>query len=377
MEYLLSNISYKNDVSEPANLYEIDLVKQWLNLSPGTIVDTVNSGTITILNAGIFNKHEGPDIKAAILIINNKVVKGSIECHICTSDWYKHNHHQNPAYQSVILHIVRRLNDGIITPTIPTALLKLDNNNSIECSLNIINKSPQLINTIIDNSHNRWINKVNLYNGYHDNPEQLKKLLIINSFRILGAGGNKTQFAQLANSINYKKIRYFNLEESEQYLWNTSLQLTIKWVKRGIRPAQQPQNRMKLAAELIYYFSNLNFDRLPSFNNVTNLLTTNFPSAGGISVRSELLGNIIIPFYAARALYLNKIGNYQKYYEIWNCLKIQNIYRKFVRRFRNIIDLSQLKSFPMLQGLIAIDNNWCSKHLCHLCPLKEKSYVVS
>ncbi len=377
MKYSLSNVAYKNDVSEPTNLYEIDLVKQWLSLSPGTIIDATNSGSITIVNTGLLNKHEGPDIKNAILIINGKVVQGPIECHISASDWYKHNHHKNKAYQSVILHVVRKLNDGIITPTVPTVLLKLDNHYFTECSLNNINKSFHLIDTIIDNSHNRWIDKINIYNGYHDNQKQLKRLLITNSFRIIGAGGNKTQFAQLANSINYKKIRYFNLEESEQYLWDTSVQLKINWVKRGIRPAQQPQNRMKLAVELIDYFSNLNFNRLASFNNVKTFLTTDFPSTGGIGIQTELLGNIIIPFYAARALYLNKIDDYQKYYEIWNLLKIQNVYRKFVRRFGNIIDLAQLKSFPMLQGLIAIDNNWCSKYLCHLCPLKEKSYVVN
>ncbi|MCK4903734.1 MAG: hypothetical protein KAS35_03510 [Candidatus Marinimicrobia bacterium] len=139
MVYLLPNISFRNIVSEPSNPYEIDLVKQWLNISPGTNINTVNSGNITIINTGKRNKHEGLDIKDAILIIND----------------------------------------------------------------------------------------------------------------------------------------------------------------------------------------------------------------------------------------------YQNYCEIWNQLKLPNIYRKFTKRFGTIIQSSQLKSFSKLQGLIAIDNNWCSKNLCHLCPLKEKNYVVS
>ena len=48
------------------------------------------------------------------LIINNKIVRGPIECHICTSDWYRHKHHQNSVYGPVILHVVRKLNGGII-----------------------------------------------------------------------------------------------------------------------------------------------------------------------------------------------------------------------------------------------------------------------
>ncbi len=376
MEYLSLNISFRNNVSEPTNLYEIDLVKQWLNISPGTTIDTASSGNITIINGGKRNKHEGPDIKEVILIINDKVVKGAVECHICTSDWYAHKHHQNQAYQSVILHVVREINDGIITPTIPTVILKPSRNYSNECSLNNINKKSYLIDAIIHNSHNRWLDKINIYNGYHDNQKQLNKLLIINSFKILGAGGNKAQFVKLANSINIEKFRYLNLQKNEKYLFDTILRLKIDFVKRGIRPAQQPQNRIKLAAELIHYFSNLDLNRRPSFIDVNTLLTIDFPSSIGKGIKTELLGNILIPFYAARALYLERIEDYQNYYEIWNQLKLPNVYRKFAKRFGTIIQSSQLKSFSILQGLIALDNNWCSKNLCHICPLKEKNYVV-
>lgn len=44
-----------------------------------------------------------------------------------------------------------------------------------------------------------------------------------------------------------------------EYLQEIDKELEIHWVRRGIRPAQQPQNRMKLAAELIHYFSTINF----------------------------------------------------------------------------------------------------------------------
>ena len=375
MEYLLSDISSRNQASEPTNLYEIDLVKQWLNILPGTTIIAANAGNITVINAGKLNKHEGPDIKDAILIINDKVVKGPIECHISTLDWYRHGHENNPVYQSVILHIVRKLNDGVIIPSIPTILLKPGINNFNDCSLNNINKSTHIINTILHNSHNRWLEKINIYNGYHDNQKQLNKLLIINSFRILGAGGNEQQFVKLVNRINFDKYQYLTLLEGGKCLWKKSLQLEINWVKRGIRPAQQPQNRMKLAVELRHYFSNLDLNGLASFNKVIAHLTTACPSASGTGIQTELLGNVVIPYYAARALYLNKIEDYQNFYEIWNRLKIPNIYRKFAKRFGTIVQSSQLKSFSILQGLIAIDDNWCGKNLCHLCPLKEKNYV--
>ena len=377
MDYLLPNIYCGHNVAEPNKYYEIDLVKQWLNLSAGTTLDTENSGKITIINTGILNKHEGPDIKGAILIINDKIVRGPVECHICTSDWYRHNHQNNPNYQSVILHIVRKINDGNITPAIPTVLLKSDIYFSNGCSLNSYNKSIYLLDTIIHYSHNRWLDNINIYNGYHENRDRIIKILINNSFGILGAGGNKKQFIRLSNSIDYKKFLCLSLQESEKYLWETSLQLNINWVKRGIRPAQQPQYRMKLATEIIHYYYNLNIDKLPNLKNIISSLIAACSGANGKGIQTELLGNVIIPFFAVRALYLNKIEHYQNYYKIWNCLKLPNAYRIFAERFGTILQLTQLKSFSILQGLIAINTDFCSKNLCHLCPLKEKNYDIS
>ena len=373
MNYSLSNISSRDFISEPIKLYEVDLVKQWLNITPGTLIETVNHGTITVINAGLRNRNEGPDIKNATLLINGSIINGPIECHLCTTDWYKHKHQNNSAYKSVILHVVRDINNGIIAPEIPTVLLKVGINNYFECSLNDSNKSSYLYNIIIHNSYPRWLDKINIYDGYHGHHKQLLTILVNNSFRVIGAGGNEEQFLRLASKLRFEKLQYLNENEIEKYLREKSL--TIKWVKRGIRPAQQPSNRFKLASEIIHYFLNLDIEKLPILNNVNVFLSNDFIRSGGLGIQTELLGNIILPFYAARSLYIHNTTDYKKYHEIWNQLKISNAYRKFVKRFGNILHTKQLKSFSVLQGLIAIDNNWCSNNLCHLCPLKGKIYA--
>ncbi len=49
----------------------------------------------------------GPDYQDAILAIGGRaVVGGDIEFHVRSSDWYRHGHHLNPAYNRVILHVV-------------------------------------------------------------------------------------------------------------------------------------------------------------------------------------------------------------------------------------------------------------------------------
>jgi hypothetical protein len=365
MEYLKPHISFRNIVSDSEIHYESDLVKDWFGILPGTTIYTKNSDEITIINTGKHNRHERPDIENALLIINGKVAKGPVECHINACDWLKHGHQNNIAYQKVILHVVRRINNGSITPSIPTIILKLDIQYFFECSINNSNQSSDLNKTIQYYGHNRWLDKINRYSGYHNDQKQLIKLLINNSFRFLGAGGNEEQFSILAKNIDHDKSQYLPSTEYEKYLWETSSRLKINWVKRGIRPAQQPQNRMKLAAELLYLFNNFDLTKVPSYSYISTLLSDECPNLKGTGIKTELLGNILLPFYSARALYFNMIEEYQKFYKMWNGLKLPYSYQKFKNRFQNILLENQLRSFSTLQGLIAIDNDWCSNKLCH------------
>ena len=61
---------------------------------------------IEILSVGQHNRDAGPDFNHARLRINGQEWVGNIEMHIHASDWRKHRHHTNPAYDNVILHIV-------------------------------------------------------------------------------------------------------------------------------------------------------------------------------------------------------------------------------------------------------------------------------
>ncbi len=117
--------------------------------------------------------------------------------------------------------------------------------------------------------------------------------------------------------------------------------------------------------------------RQPCFSKIKLFIALYLPSAPGKGIQTELLWNIIIPFYAVRALYLDKIEDYQNYYEIWDRLKLPYSYQKYAKRFGTTLKTAQIKTFSKLQCLITLDNNWCGKKLCHLCPLKKKHYADS
>ena len=83
--------------------------------------------SISILKAGIWNSDEGPDFVRAEVIIDGQLQVGDIEIHINSSDWYAHEHHLNPRYNRVVLHVVyfnddinlrTRLQDGQRIPTL-------------------------------------------------------------------------------------------------------------------------------------------------------------------------------------------------------------------------------------------------------------------
>ncbi len=61
---------------------------------------------IEIINVGQKNIDAGPDFFNAKVKINNTVWAGNVEVHINSSDWLKHSHNTDKAYDNVILHVV-------------------------------------------------------------------------------------------------------------------------------------------------------------------------------------------------------------------------------------------------------------------------------
>jgi len=64
---------------------------------------------LEIVNPGMQNFDAGPDFINAKIKIENTTWAGNVEMHINSSDWNKHGHQKDKAYNNVILHVV--LND--------------------------------------------------------------------------------------------------------------------------------------------------------------------------------------------------------------------------------------------------------------------------
>lgn len=65
-----------------------------------------NGSQVEVLNVGNHNNDSGPDFFNAKIKINETIWVGNVEMHVNTSDWFKHKHDKDDAYDSIILHVV-------------------------------------------------------------------------------------------------------------------------------------------------------------------------------------------------------------------------------------------------------------------------------
>ncbi|MBT3208786.1 MAG: DUF2851 family protein [Bacteroidetes bacterium] len=92
-------------------------------------IKSTEDRNIEIIDVGTQNFDAGPDFMNSKIKIEGTLWAGSVEIHLKSSDWKKHNHHKNKAYDNVILHLVRFHDEKICRTNgelIETAILDFD-----------------------------------------------------------------------------------------------------------------------------------------------------------------------------------------------------------------------------------------------------------
>ncbi|MDE6288376.1 MAG: DUF2851 family protein [Muribaculaceae bacterium] len=67
---------------------------------------TTQGAPVTVIDPGRRNNDAGPDFFNAKILIDGHMWAGNVEIHVKASDWHRHRHHLDPAYDTVILHVV-------------------------------------------------------------------------------------------------------------------------------------------------------------------------------------------------------------------------------------------------------------------------------
>jgi hypothetical protein len=91
-------------------------------------LETTDGRAVEILEFGVYNLDSGPDFFNAKIKLEDTVWVGNIEMHVFTSDWKKHGHQCDKAYDNVILHVVyeddRYDIPKVANQVVPTVALK-------------------------------------------------------------------------------------------------------------------------------------------------------------------------------------------------------------------------------------------------------------
>ena len=120
---------------------------------------TTNGRLVEVLSPGMHNTDAGPDFVEAKIKIDGAVWVGNVEIHMKSSDWFRHHHDKDKAYENVILHVASVIDcslhypDGKEIPQLQLDIPKHVQENYTELSRNdhhprcrkVVEKLPQMM----------------------------------------------------------------------------------------------------------------------------------------------------------------------------------------------------------------------------------------
>lgn len=80
----------------------------------GTLA-TTDGQEVEVIDPGLHNRHAGPDFFNAKVRVGGQMWVGNVEIHLRSSDWQRHGHQLDPAYNNVILHVVETVDAEVTT----------------------------------------------------------------------------------------------------------------------------------------------------------------------------------------------------------------------------------------------------------------------
>ncbi len=256
---------------------------------------------IEVINFGIHNTDAGPDFFNGKVRIGETTWVGNIELHINSSDWLKHKHQDDRAYDNVILHVVYNNDKDLLDKdgnNIPTLELKgLINQELVKKHDDLVCQSGSeiacgvQIKTVDEFTIQSWINRLAI-ERLERKSDEIKQTLQQNRnnweetfyqylFKYFGLKVNALPFELLAKNSPLKVIeKHHDLFSIEALLFGQA-----GYLEEDV----EDEYFQKLKKE--YYFLKSKFDLTPLEKSVWKFLRlrpSNFPT-----LRISQLANLL------------------------------------------------------------------------------------
>ena len=375
---------------------------------------TTDGRKVEILSVGEHNRDAGPDYSHARVKIDGHEWVGNIEIHVCSSDWLRHHHHVDKAYDNVILHVVRTADKpiynarGELVPqcelqypsdkdylsALFTSAQQMDSAMSrIGCAEQLV-RDPELISKGWRKSLLR--KRLECKRGSIERLLEITKgswehALYISLARNFGFHTNSLPFEQLAinTPLSYLQKHRNNLFQLTALLMGQAglidepaMQkeydfLRMKfglnpmdpsiWKHARMRPQNSPELRIQQFAQLLYQSENLlskilDTDDLKELEGLFEITCSGSKPVGKSSI-DILLINTVLPYKYAYALHKNNAEKAENMMALMERIPAEN--NTIIRQWRVLGQ--KISNAADTQALLHLYQNYCQHHECINC----------
>ena len=377
---------------------------------------TTDGKKVEILSVGEHNRDAGPDYSHARIRIDGHEWVGNIEIHVCASDWTKHHHHLDKAYDNIILHVVRTADKPIYNSKgelVPQCELNYPSDKDylsalfesaqrmdsaiarIGCAEQLLH-DPRLltegwrktllckrleckrasITRLLEITKGSWEHALYISLarnfGFHTNSVPFEELAINTPLSCLQKHRNSlfqltalllgqaglVQEPELQKEYDFLRVK-FGLTPLEGSIWKHA----------RLRPQNSPELRIRQFAQLMHQSENL-LSKILDTDDLKELeVLFAVPQMGKSSV-DILLINTVIPYKYAYALHQNNPVKAEQALRLMEKIPAEN--NTIVRQWRVLGQ--EVKNTADTQALLHLYQNYCQHHECINCEVGYKIF---
>lgn len=384
---------------------EAQLHQQWLGIPCGKRIRLASGKLCRVISHGEPDQRDGPDFYGSRLFFDGHEWSGHVEIHNRSSDWYRHGHQHDAAYNNVILHVVKKHDKDVQTQSgrvLPTYILpnvnkkkdqdKNDNKNAscIKATCNTETGFPaanineqmnhegyrrlerkagimQDLYTESEGDVQQWaflamaygagipFNSVPALMLARSIPAQLRKKttdIVSTTAILLGQAGLLRHDDPEMFHQEYSFRRHqFKLQPLEPFIW----------INSPMRPLSRPRNRIIWLSSVINQHPNL-------FSFLCQDAITNFPETTP-HFRSTFLINVVAPFLMAAAKVTGTPKLTAQSQHLINELPPEK--NKIIHTFVRTAGFRPQNALQS-QGLLELHHFYCKHGQCEFCPIKSR-----
>ena len=379
---------------------------------------TTDGRSVEILSVGEHNRDAGPDYSHARVRIDSKEWVGNIELHVCATDWVKHRHHLDKAYDSVILHVVRTADKPVYNSRgelVPQCALQYPSDQDylsrlfesaqqmdsafmrIGCAEQLVRDPAMLsegwrrtllrkrleckrasIERLLEITKGSWEHALYISLarnfGFHTNSLPFEQLAINTPLSYLQKHRNNLfQLTALlmgqAGGLEPNSFCHADDREAlakEYAFLRTKFGLSPMdgsiWKHARLRPQNSPELRIRQFAQLLYQSESLLSKILDKqdLNELEKLFVVDKIGKASIDI---LLINTVIPYKYAYARYRNHAQQAEEALALMERIAPEN--NNIIRQWR--ILGQEVKNAADSQALLHLYQNYCQHHECINC----------